>query len=204
MTAITLTSILLIQMDKLILSYLLRLPDFGVYVVASTLATGLYILISPVLPRSIRGCAPCGARARSERRIDLYHTSSQTMAALILPLALVMACFPREALFVLTGDEALINEPNWILSFLVVGWAFNGFMNMPYALQLAAGWTKLTIVTNVVAIAVLVPITWWSASHFGVEGGAVAWLGLNLGLLYMHSSVYAPPATAWRKAALVP
>jgi O-antigen/teichoic acid export membrane protein len=181
MTAITITSILLIQMDKLILSYLLRLPDFGVYVVASTLATGLYILISPVFSVIYPRLSGLWSAGDVDGSIALYHASSQAMAALILPLALVMACFPREALFVLTADEALSKRAEWILCFLVVGWAFNGFMNMPYALQLAAGWTRLTIVSNIVAISVLVPLTWWSATRFGVAGGAVAWLGLNLG-----------------------
>lgn len=181
MTAITITSIVLVQVDKVILSYLLPLSDFGVYFVASSLASGLYILISPVFSVIYPRLSALWSAGDVVGTMGLYHASSQAMAALILPLALVMAFFPREALFVLTGDAALSTSGGPILCALVVGGALNGLMNMPYAMQLAAGWTRLTIATNVVAIAVLVPLTFWSVSLFGVTGGAVAWLCLNAG-----------------------
>lgn len=181
MTAITVTSIVLVQVDKVILSYLLPLSDFGVYFVASSLASGLYILISPVFSVIYPRLSALWSAGDAAAASGLYHASSQAMAALILPLALVMALFPVEALFVLTGDVALSGRGGPILAALVLGGAFNGLMNMPYAMQLAAGWTRLTIATNIVAIAVLVPLTWWSVTIFGVTGGAVAWLGLNVG-----------------------
>lgn len=183
MTAITITSILLMQMDKVILSYLLRLPDFGLYVVASTLATALYILISPVFSVIYPRLAALWSTGDTQSLAQLYHASSQAMAVLVIPLALVMASFPKEALFVLTGDESLSAQAQFVLSLLVVGWALNGIMNMPYALQLASGWISLTIRTNTLAIAALLPVTWWLASQWGVEGGAVSWLALNLGYL---------------------
>ena len=181
MTAITITSIVLVQVDKVILSYLLPMADFGVYFVASSLASGLYILISPVFSVIYPRLSALWSAGDMPATVGLYHASSQAMAALILPLALVMAFFPAEALFVLTGDWALSARGGPILCALVLGGALNGLMNMPYAMQLAAGWTRLTIATNVVAIAVLVPLTWWSVTLFGVTGGAVAWLGLNVG-----------------------
>lgn len=181
MTAITVTSIVLVQVDKVILSYLLPLSDFGVYFIASSLASGLYILISPVFSVIYPRLSALWSAGDTAAISGLYHASSQAMATLILPLALVMALFPAEALFVLTGDGALSTRGAPILAALVMGGAFNGLMNMPYAMQLAAGWTRLTITTNVIAITVLVPLTWWSVTFFGVTGGAVAWLGLNVG-----------------------
>lgn len=181
MTAITITSIVLVQVDKVILSYLLPLPDFGVYFIASSLASGVYILISPVFSVIYPRLSALWNAGDMPSALGLYHASSQAMAALILPLAFVMAFFPVEAMFVLTGDEALSARGGPILCALVLGGAFNGLMNVPYAMQLAAGWTRLTIVTNLFAIAALAPLTWWSVTLFGVTGGAVAWLGLNVG-----------------------
>ena len=202
MTAITITSIVLVQMDKVILSYLLRLPEFGVYVVASSLAMGLYILISPVFsviyPR-LAGFWSVGDLGSS---IGFYHASSQAMAVLILPLAAVMAFFPAQALFILTGNPELSQQGAWILVFLVVGCALNGIMNVPYALQLAAGWTSLSVWINLVAIAVLAPATWWAAMRWGATGGAAAWAALNLGCLVLtphvlHRRVLASEKWRW-------
>jgi O-antigen/teichoic acid export membrane protein len=183
MTAITITSILLVQMDKVILSYLLRLPDFGVYVVASSLATGLYVLISPVFSVVYPRLSALWGAGDVAGATGFYHASSQAMAALVLPLAVVMACFPAQALFVLTGDPVLSREGAWVLTFLVAGSALNGLMNVPYALQLASGWTSLSVWINAGAIAVLAPATWFCAQRWGAAGGAAAWAALNLGYL---------------------
>jgi O-antigen/teichoic acid export membrane protein len=201
MTAITITSIVLIQMDKVILSYLLRLPDFGVYVVASSLAMGLYILISPVFSVIYPRLSALWSAGDLGASIGLYHASSQAMAALVLPLAAVMACFPAQALFTLTGNQELSEKGAWILVFLVVGCALNGIMNMPYALQLAAGWTSLSVWLNLAAIVVLAPATWLAAMRWGATGGAAAWAALNLGYLLLTPQVLhrrLMPGEKWR------
>lgn len=185
MTAITITSIVLVQMDKLILSHLLSLSDFGVYVVASTLAMGLFVLISPmfsvIYPRLAASWQVGDVKASSR----LYHASSQAMAVLVMPIATVIACFPVQSLFVLTGDPVISDQGAWVLVWLVVGSAINGLMNVPYAMQLATGWTMLTIRTNIVAVLVLAPSTWWLAKNLGAAGGAGAWFALNLGYLLL-------------------
>ena len=183
MTAITITSIFLVQMDKLILSHLLRLPDFGVYVIASTLASGLYVLISPVFSVIYPRLATSWITGDLQAISRLYHASSQTMAALIMPIATIMVYFPEQSLFVLTGDSTISAEGAWVLIWLVIGSALNGLMNVPYAMQLAAGWTGLTVSINVAAVLLLAPLTWWLAKHLGAAGGAIAWFMLNLGYL---------------------
>ena len=123
------------------------------------------------------------------------------MAALVLPLAIVIAWFSAESLFVLSGDRELSAQGRWPLVFLVLGTALNGVMNVPYALQLAAGWTSLTVRLNAAAVLVLVPLTWFAALRFGGVGGAVAWLLLNAGYLLitpqvMHQRLL--PGEKWR------
>jgi hypothetical protein len=44
-----------------------------------------------------------------------------------------------------------------IASILLFGTFINGLMNPPYALQLANGWTKLNLYSNLVAIAIILP-----------------------------------------------
>lgn len=183
MTAITICSIMLVQMDKLILSYLLRLSDFGVYVIAGSVATGLYVLISPVFTVMYPRISALWSANDVAGVTELYHVSSQAMAVLVLPLAAIMACFPARTLFVLTGDAAISQQGAWILVFLVLGAALNGVLNMPYALQLAAGWTGLSVWINAISVVLLAPATWWAATRYGAVGGAAAWGLLNVGYL---------------------
>lgn len=202
MTGITITSIILTQTDKVILSKVLNLADFGIYVVAGTLATGLYMLISPMFSVMYPRFSSLTHAGDTSKLIDLYHTSSQAMATLVIPTALVVAVFAHEVLYVWTGDTGLSQQGAWILTLLIIGNACNGLMNMPYALQLASGWTRLAFWVNVGAIAVLVPLIWWAALSFGAVGGAAVWALLNLGYVIltpqiMHQRLLSSEKIAW-------
>lgn len=181
MTAITVTSILLTQTDKLILSHILPLSEFGTYAVALSLSTGLYILISPMFSVIYPRISAAWGGVDTPELAQLYHASSQAMAALVMPLAAVLACFPAPSLYVLTNNPALSAAAASILVFLVIGAALNGIMNIPYALQLAAGWTSLSVWLNIASLAAVAPLTWWAATRFGAVGGAAAWSLLNAG-----------------------
>jgi O-antigen/teichoic acid export membrane protein len=185
MAGITITSIILTQTDKVILSKALSLTDFGIYVVASTLATGLYMLISPMFSVMYPRFASLIHSGEVNNLADLYHTSSQAMAALIIPIAFVVAVFAKEILYVWTGDIGLSQQGAWILTFLITGNACNGIMNMPYALQLASGWTKLAFWMNVGAIIFLAPLVWWVAVKVGSVGGAAVWALLIVGYVML-------------------
>ena len=53
-------------------------------------------------------------------------------------------------------------------------------MNVPYALQLAYGWTGLVLRINVVTIIFLVPSIMYLTLKFGAIGAATAWLIANV------------------------
>jgi len=52
-----------------------------------------------------------------------------------------------------------------------LGTLFNGLMGIPYMLQLAHGWTSLTVKVNMVAVGVLVPAILCSALPFRATKG---------------------------------
>ena len=180
MTGITITTIILTQTDKLILSKVLNLGDFGIYVVAGTLATGLYMLISPMFSVMYPRFSSLVHAGDTHKLIDLFHTSSQVMAVLVIPVAIVVAVFAHQALYLWTGDIHLSQQGAGILGFLILGNALNGLMNIPYAIQIAFGWTSLPFWLNVIYITTLVPAILWATINYGAVGAAAVWLLLNL------------------------
>jgi O-antigen/teichoic acid export membrane protein len=50
---------------------------------------------------------------------------------------------------------------------------------MPYALQLAYGWTRLGFYSNILAVIVLVPAIIFATTHWGPNGAAGVWIFLN-------------------------
>ncbi len=72
---------------------------------------------------------------------------------------------------------------------MICGTALNGLMNPPYALQLAFGWTKLSLIKNIVALVIFVPLIIILTRHYGPVGAASAWLILNIGYVVFEIPV---------------
>jgi O-antigen/teichoic acid export membrane protein len=88
------------------------------------------------------------------------------------------------------------------LSILALGSLFNALMHLPYAVQLAYGWTRFAINMNLISVLLLVPATYWSVSHHGPIAAAVVWMLLNLGYLLvgvplMHRRLLRGECTRW-------
>jgi O-antigen/teichoic acid export membrane protein len=76
-------------------------------------------------------------------------------------------------------------QSHLLLSILICGTALNGLITVPYALQLAHGWTRLALYTNLVAVVVLAPLIVFMAGRYGAIGGASVWVILNAGYVFI-------------------
>jgi O-antigen/teichoic acid export membrane protein len=99
----------------------------------------------------------------------------------LLPAAAVLTLFSREVVWAWTGDLATVAAIRYVLIAVAIGSALNGLMNIPYALQLAYGWTRLAAWGNAIAVVVIVPLTYFLAKAFGTVGAASGWAVLNAG-----------------------
>jgi O-antigen/teichoic acid export membrane protein len=202
MAGISLTAVVLTQMDKVVLSKLLTLSAFGYYTLATVAAGALYVLFLPlfqaVFPRFARLVALGDSLALSA----LYHRSAQALAALLLPAATVLALFSYEVMLLWTRSADAAAATRTVLALFAVGTALNGLMNVPYALQLASGWTRLALYANLVAIALLLPAIVILSSRFGAVGAAIVWIALNagyvtVGLAVMHRRLLRGELRRW-------
>jgi len=130
------------------------------------------------------------------------------MAAIVVPPALVLVCFPEIVVSLWSSDRALAATVGPILRVLALGYLANALMNIPYMLQLAYGWTSLAIRLNSVAVLLFVPLVIWSVPRYGALGAAGVWLALNLGYLLlvatlMHRQVLRGARGRWYRDAVV-
>ncbi len=187
--------------DKVVLSRILPLQSFGNYTLAGTVAGGLSFFIAPVFDGIFPRFSQLASLQDTHVLADLYHRSCQLVSVIILPMAVVISFFAFPLLYVWTGNLSIALHTHWILSFLVMGSAFNCIMNLPYALQLAYGWTRLAFLTNLIASILLIPLIIFLAYRYGAIGGALVWLLLNSGYVLisiqiMHKRIL--PAEKWR------
>ena len=200
MFGISALAVLLSQMDKLILSRLQTLEAFGYYSLAAAVAASLYRLTSPLFTALFPRFSQLAAADESSL-IPLYHRACQGMTALIVPVSMFIAFFSFEILSLWTRNEGTARVAAPILTLLILGTAVNGLLNLPYALQLAYGWTRLSLVANLVAVAVLGPALFVAVSRYGAVGAAAVWCIYNSGYLVvviriMHRRIL--PGEEWR------
>lgn len=191
----------LTQSDKVVLSGLLPLAEFGYYVVAGTVAAALWFAISPVNTAVYPRFTQLLELRDEPALVELYHTAAQLVGVAVIPAALTLIFFGREVVYLWTGDAMLAAKTATPVSLLVAGTAINGLVSVPAYLQSAAGWPQLTLYTNMVGAVVLVPAIVFAAMRFGAAGAAAAWVVLNCSYLVvtvpiMHTRLI--PREKWR------
>ncbi|MCJ7825997.1 oligosaccharide flippase family protein, partial [Patescibacteria group bacterium] len=181
MTGISAVAIILTQTDKVILSKLLPLEQFGYYVLAFTLGNGLIFLVSPVSTALFPKLSELVAAGKTEELSRIYHKGCQIVSLFVFPAGILIALFPQEILMLWTRDPRIVENTHLLLSLVVVGCLLNDAVMMPLMLQLAYGWTSLSFYKNIVAIIILIPLLFLLVSYLGAVGGAITWVLLNAG-----------------------
>jgi O-antigen/teichoic acid export membrane protein len=176
MSGVALSATVLTQLDKVILSKLLGLEEYGQYMLATLMVSGLYVLILPVFNVVYPRLSALVVTGETEKLTDLYRIGTRMLGTVLFPIAMAFAVFAEEILRVWTGNPALSSSVAPVVAFLAMGAALHGVMFFPYALQLAYGKTRLPLKINLILIIALVPLIIMFAMTYGVLGGAMAWL----------------------------
>jgi O-antigen/teichoic acid export membrane protein len=202
MGGLSLLVLALTQADKLILSRMLSLQAFGYYTLAAMVVAVLTRMITPLFGALFPRFAELVGREESAELTRVYHRGCQFVAVLLLPVAAVLAAFSWQILWIWTRDAEIAQKAFLLLSLLASGTALNGIMVLPYAIQIAHGWTRLAIVSNLVAVVVLVPVLVFATLRWGAAGGAAGWVLLNCGYValtpwFIHRRILRGEMRAW-------
>lgn len=209
MSAITIGGIVLMQLDKWLLINLLSLQSYGYYILALALANVLYFVITPLFSSIFPRMSLLHAQGDQDAQARLYHSSSQYIAALVFPLAVVISLFSEPILRLWIQNDEIAQGTAPIASILVWGTAFNGLMNVPYALQLGEGRTSLALGLVIMKLILFVPVIVILTLQYGATGAAMAWLALNaiyvlVGIPLTHAQLLKGHARAWLMKDVLP
>ena len=201
--AISLLSILLTQVDKVILSRTLTLENFGYYSLAILIATNcIYSIVAAFSAAYFPKFTQLAATSETASLKETYHRACQLLSVILIPTSATLAFFSYETLLLWSGSAEIAAEAYKVLALLAIGIGLHGSMSMPYNMQLAQGRTRLTIYLNLALIVIIIPVMIYGAVHFGALGGAAAWLLLMLIYLIvamplMHRNVLSGELPKW-------
>jgi O-antigen/teichoic acid export membrane protein len=201
--------VLVSQADRVLLSRLLPLADFGYFTLAA-LVGGAVMLIATPIGTAIQGrMAGCDARGDTAGLIGLYRDATQLVAVITLPVGFTLAAFAEPVLWAWTGDRAAAAAAGPILAPYALGNAVLAVAALPFSLQYARGDLRLHIVGGVLFALVLLPALVMAATTWGGVGAGWAWLGANLAYLlawvpWVHRRMMPGQHTRWITHDLLP
>jgi O-antigen/teichoic acid export membrane protein len=188
-SANSIVGIALTQTDKVLLSRLLPLEQFGYYALAGTIASFVWAAAIPVNQALFPRFAELVELGDEVTLSALYHRASQIMVVTLIPAAATVALFSWPLLAIWTRNPVTADHTALVASLLIAGTAINGLVSVPGYLQAAAGWPALMVYTNAAAAVVLVPAILVMTPKYGAAGAALVWLILNTGYLMFNVPV---------------
>ena len=189
-SSLTVTSLSVTQADKLLLSRLLPLRDFGFYSISANVANMVQLMTIPIQTVYFPRLTQYQARGDEVALVDTYRFASRLVALLVFPLGFTLALFSRDILLLWLRDPLVAEQIHLILSLLVLGTTLlTSLMMMPYAMTLAHADTKITLRMHIFLLSIQIPAVILAATEIGAKGAAGLWC-----LLF---SIYGP-LYAWR------
>jgi O-antigen/teichoic acid export membrane protein len=174
------------QTDKLLLSKLLPLSEYGYFTLAVLVASGVLILSGPIsgvlLPRLTR----LSAEGDEAGLIRLYRDATQLVGVIAVPASLMLACFARQVLWAWTGNAEIAARAAPVLTLYALGNGILALGAFPYYLQFAKGDLRLHIIGNALFVVLLVPALVWGTRRYGAVGAGYAWLAANLAFFLFY------------------
>jgi O-antigen/teichoic acid export membrane protein len=168
------------QIDKLVISKLLSLKEFGYYALAGILSQVPEMIITPIamgiLPRMVK----YSEKTERDKLTKLFHVNSFILSSLATSGAMVLFLFTKDFIFIWTHDIDIANTIENVTRVLLIGGVFLAFQYMPYYLAIANGHTRTNVRLGIVALICIVPALIFFVKHYGLIGATYTWLIMNL------------------------
>ncbi|HRG32904.1 MAG: oligosaccharide flippase family protein [Saprospiraceae bacterium] len=199
---IAVVAIVLTQADKMMLAKMVSLKEFGWYTLAFTIASIPSKIVGAVATAYYPLLVQENSRNDEVSVSKIYQQASQLIAVLLVPVCMVFWSASEQILKIWFQDQDLIRIIHPLVKVFIFGFMFNGLMTMPYYLQLAYHWTKLSLLKNIIALIILVPLLYLVIQKFGINGAVWIWLVLNFSYIIfevplMHRRVLPKLMKSW-------
>lgn len=172
--------VLVTQTDKLVLSKILPLAEYGYFTLAVLVASGVMIISGPISGAIMPRMTKLEAEGDHAGLIRVYRQATQLVAILAGAASITVAFCAEPLLWAWTGDKLLANQAAPVVILYALGNGILAVAAFPYYLQYAKGDLRLHLIGNAVFVVLLVPAIVWAASRYGGVGAGYVWLGMNL------------------------
>ncbi|MES2300362.1 MAG: oligosaccharide flippase family protein [Pseudomonadota bacterium] len=171
------------QTDKLLLSKLLPLADYGTFTLVVLVAAGVLNLSGPISNALMPRMATLHAGGDEEGMMRLYSNATQFAGILTIGATMVLMFFGSRVLWAWIGNADIAARAAPVMALYAAGYGIRVLAYFPYYLQYARGDLKMHLIGHGLFLAYLVPALYVGALHAGAIGAGIAWCSANA--LYM-------------------
>ncbi len=168
------------QIDKLVISKILSLKEFGYYSLAGIISQVPLLIITPIavaiLPRMVK----YSSNKEKFELIKLFHVNTFVLSTLATAGAMVLFLFTKDFILIWTHDDLIASSIENVTKVLLIGGLFLSFQYMPYHLAIANGHTRTNVRLGIVAVICIIPALVFFVKHYGLIGATYTWLIMNL------------------------
>ncbi|MET3107578.1 O-antigen/teichoic acid export membrane protein [Oxalobacteraceae bacterium GrIS 2.11] len=181
--------VVITNLDKLLLSGILSLADYGYFNVATLLAGGVLSLTQPISqafqPRLTKAFTQGGV---DEACLELRRCT-RWVILLIMPVGAVIFAMPESILYLWTRDHAVAANAAMILRGYVLGSTLIAVGSILYIYQVAIGNVRWHLRGNLMFALILFPTLPVVVKLYGAQGAAWLWAGFNLFLFIFWNAI---------------
>ena len=168
------------QLDKLLLSKLLSLTEFGYFSLIATLSGGIMFLSSPVGRAVLPRMTSLLAQDKEEEMLAIYINATKIVSIIVAPVVLAISIYPKAVIYIWTGNLEASEWTAEILPLYVLGYGLLTIGAFQYYLQYAHGKLRQHIIYATVSALVSLPLVIFSAYTYGPIGVAWVWFIFRL------------------------
>ena len=181
--------VMVTQTDKLVLSSILPLAEYGYFTLAVLVAGGIMIVGGPISNAIMPRMAKLEAEGRREEVLRIYRQSTQLVVIVAGSAAVTLAFCAYPLLWAWTGDAALAEKAAPILTLYAIGNGILAVIAFPYYLQYARGDLRLHFIGHLLLLFILIPSIVLAAKHYGAIGAGYAWVTVNALYLFIWVAI---------------
>lgn len=177
------------QMDRVVLSRMLPLSDYGFYTLAATMYAIPVMIAWPVQTAMFPRLAALARGGRHTEVRETYRSACQFVSATVGPVCLLCATFAPSVLALWTGNPAVVAHAAMLVPWVACSAMFIGLAYLPQALQTAHGWTSLSLILNIAGAILLVPMLVVGTHRAAAVGAVSAVAGVTALYLVLLASI---------------
>tara|TARA_B100000768_G_scaffold166093_1_gene169157 strand:- start:4245 stop:5756 length:1512 start_codon:yes stop_codon:yes gene_type:complete len=169
----------LTQVDKLLLSNVLTLVEYGYFALVVVIINGISILSNPIGSAIRPRMTSLIAQGKEVEMLALYRKSSQFVAIIAFTVSGVVATFSEELLYVWTGNIKVAKWGAEILTWYVLGSGALMVLEFQYYLQFAYGNLRYHVLGNTYFGIFQIIVMVIAVYEYGAIGAAISWFFLQ-------------------------